>query len=230
MADLGKDIKFSRIAFFKAASEFLSVYSEMDNMLRVYVKNPKATAKDIKERNERLRILVDFYNSSHEVVEFMENFYEATLLQDGRELDIFAELHRFAGKLMEFGLQQYSSACKQKNWHRAEIALNMWLKQSEIPTMLNYLQIIQPEQVDEKRVEFSYRAPKFENWMVEGNIIYRKGYDVYTKANGEIGIKSKEVPGIIRRLETFDVEGATLESFAGVLQIEWEGGEVTNWH
>lgn len=224
-------IKWSRIAYFKISSEFLRVYEEMYDQLKEYVKKQGVKKEEITRRNEKLAILVNFYNASEELVGYLTNGWENAYKQEITtiEEDMIFQQER----MMEYALKKTKEAQAARNWERVGICIDLFLRLSDISSHLLLLKNIRPEQphiIKEGEEGFIFKAPKLKSWMKKGEEIELiKGYSM-SNIMGDNEVFS--VPGTLKarivELETFTVEDENervMEVFANRVVAETEEGK-----
>lgn len=231
---LETNIKFANRAFVEHSGMLEAVYSEMAAQLQAFAKNPSAKRVDIEKADKRLKTIADFYNQATELVEMMNK----GLLQNNETINRYTPSDRSEASIMEEYLQrliEYAQICTQtalkaKNKERASVCIRLFLRLSDSVIPLNFIRRIMPEQKfslegEEICIE---AAPKLENWMKEGERVYKRRlvYPLQLVEHESLrgaALKTELQTGRITKVEKFTIGGSNFtEDYLQKLEVEWE--------
>jgi hypothetical protein len=215
-------LKFGRMEFFIAASDFLAVYQEMVQMLENYTKLPTSKQAEINKRNERLERLAKFYNTSHELLEMFDKWYEKSF--QGAPMDEHGGMAHNVDQVIKYARRQFDEAIKENNTTRAKVCYDIMLRGWAIDLDIHALKATHPKQPlvpDADGVVVV--AVEKKDWMHEGTKLVRKRSRIITnKYTGYRTVEQYDVHGEVTKvLEYTALDGEELKSYVYDVEIHW---------
>lgn len=215
-------LKFGRMEFFMSASDFLAVYQEMVQMLENYSKLPTSKQAEINKRNERLERLAKFYNTSHELLEMFDKWYEK--LFEGAPMDEHGGMAHNVNQVIKYARRQWEAAIKENNLRRANACYDIMNKGLAMHFDIRALMATHQKQPLVPDADgLVVVAVEKKDWMHEGTKLVRKRSRIITnKYTGHKTVEQYDVHGEVTKvLEYTALDGEELKSYVYDVEIHW---------